>query len=105
MTEFLLSKSSEGGMVGSKGALEELALAADDVKMVVVFVVVAVLVVEDAVVVVVESVVVVVGVVEVEVLKRKLMSLSHGQELGQLADLPSDCLFTLVQPIRSQLSC
>ena len=29
------------------------------------------------------------------VLKRKLMSCSHGQELGQLADLASDWLFTL----------
>ena len=37
------------------------------------------------------------------VLKRKLLSCSHGQELGQLADLASDWLFTLVQPIRSQL--
>ena len=44
----------------------------------------------------------------------KLMSRSHGQELGQLADLASDWLgqladmasdwlFTLLQPIRSQL--
>ena len=32
----------------------------------------------------------------------KLVSCSHGQELGQLADLASDCLFTLVHPIRSQ---
>ena len=39
------------------------------------------------------------------VLEWKLMSLSHGQELGQLADLASDWLFTLVQPIRSQLAC
>ena len=29
-------------------------------------------------------------------LKRKLMSLSHGQELGQLADLASDWFFTFV---------
>ena len=29
------------------------------------------------------------------------MSLSHGQELGQFADLASDWSFTLVQPIRS----
>ena len=36
-------------------------------------------------------------------LNRKLMSLSHGQKLGQLADLAFDKLFTLVQPIRSQL--
>ena len=36
---------------------------------------------------------------------RKLMSLSHCQELGQLADLASDWLFPLVQePIRSQLA-
>ena len=32
-------------------------------------------------------------------LERKLMSCRHGQELGQLADLASDWLFTLVQPI------
>ena len=38
-------------------------------------------------------------------LKRKLMSLSNGQELGQLADLASDWLFTLLQPIRSHLAC
>ena len=38
-------------------------------------------------------------------LKRKLMSLSHCQELGQLTDLAFDWLFTLVQPIRSQLGC
>ena len=38
-------------------------------------------------------------------LERKLISLSHGQELGQLADLASDWLFTLVQPSRSQLAC
>ena len=31
------------------------------------------------------------------------MSYSHYQELGQLADLASDLLFTIVQPIRSQL--
>ena len=38
-------------------------------------------------------------------LKRKFMSCGHCQELGQLADLASDwLLFTLVQPIRSQLS-
>ena len=30
------------------------------------------------------------------VLKRKFMSCSHGQELGQLADLVSDWLFTIV---------
>ena len=35
----------------------------------------------------------------------KLMICSHCQELGQLADLASDWLFTLVQPIRSQLAC
>ena len=29
------------------------------------------------------------------------MSLSHGQELGQLADLASDGLLTFAQPIRS----
>ena len=29
-------------------------------------------------------------------LKRKLMSCSHGKELGQLGDLASDWLFTLV---------
>ena len=38
-------------------------------------------------------------------LKRKLMSLSHGQELCQLAVLASDWLFTLVQPIRSRFVC
>ena len=38
-------------------------------------------------------------------LKRKFMSCSHCQELGQLADLASDKLFTLVQPIMSQLAC
>ena len=38
-------------------------------------------------------------------LKRKLLSLSHGQELGQLAELTSDWLFTLVQPIRGKLAC
>ena len=38
-------------------------------------------------------------------LEWKLMSCSHCQELGQLADLASDWLFTLVQPIRSQLAC
>ena len=36
-------------------------------------------------------------------LKRKLVSLSHGQEFGQLADLATDWLFILVQPMRSQL--
>ena len=36
---------------------------------------------------------------------QKLMSCSHCQELGQLADLVSDWLFTLVQPIRGQLDC
>ena len=35
----------------------------------------------------------------------KLMSSSHCQELGQLADLASDWLFTLMQLIRSQLAC
>ena len=35
----------------------------------------------------------------------KLMSCSHGQELGQLADLTSGWLFTSVQPIRSLLAC
>ena len=29
-------------------------------------------------------------------LRRKLMNCSHGQELGQPADLTSDCFFTLV---------
>ena len=38
-------------------------------------------------------------------LKRKLLSLSHGLELGQLADLAVDWLFILVYPIRSQLIC
>ena len=37
-------------------------------------------------------------------LKQKFMSWSHCQELGQLADLASDWLFTLIQPIRSQLN-
>ena len=32
----------------------------------------------------------------VPVLERKFMSCSHGQELGQLVDLSSDWLFTLV---------
>ena len=36
-------------------------------------------------------------------LKRKFLSCSHCQELGQLADLASGWLFTLVQSIRSQL--
>ena len=36
-------------------------------------------------------------------LGRKLVS--HGQKIGQLADPASDWLFTLVQPIRSQLAC
>ena len=40
-----------------------------------------------------------------DLLKRKFMSCSHGQELGQLAVLASDWLFTLVQPIMSQLAC
>ena len=35
----------------------------------------------------------------------KFMSCCHFQMLGQLADLASDWLFTLVQPIRSQLAC
>ena len=35
----------------------------------------------------------------------KFMSCSHGQEMGQLAVLASDWLFTLVQPIRRQLAC
>ena len=34
----------------------------------------------------------------------KLISLSHGQELGQIADLASDWMFTLVQQIRSPLA-
>ena len=38
-------------------------------------------------------------------LKRKLVSFSHGQELGQCTDLASDWLFNLVQPIRSQFAC
>ena len=38
----------------------------------------------------------VVNFVQTLVLKRKLVSLSHRQELGQLADLASDRLFTLV---------
>ena len=38
---------------------------------------------------------------EAGLLKRKLLSLSHCQELGQLTDLASDWFFTLVQPIRS----
>ena len=37
-----------------------------------------------------------------EDLKQKFMSCRHCQELDQLADLASDWLFTLVQPIRSQ---
>ena len=41
----------------------------------------------------------------VTMLKRKLLSLRHLHELSQLADLASDWLFTLVQPIRSQLAC
>ena len=40
-----------------------------------------------------------------EVLGCKFMSCSHCQELCQLADLASDWLLTLVQPIRSQLAC
>ena len=36
--------------------------------------------------------------------KRKLLSYSHGQGLGQLADLASHWLFTLVQPIRRQFA-
>ena len=36
---------------------------------------------------------------------RKLLSCRHCQELCQLADLASDWLRTLVQPIRSQLAC
>ena len=36
-------------------------------------------------------------------LKRKLMSLSHCQELGQLAYWASDWLFTLVQPAEASL--
>ena len=35
----------------------------------------------------------------------KCISLSHCQELGQLAVLASDWFFTLVQPILSQLAC
>ena len=38
-------------------------------------------------------------------LERKFMSCGHCQEMGQLANLASDWLFTLVQPIRSQLDC
>ena len=34
----------------------------------------------------------------------KVLSYSHGQELVQLADLVSDWLFTLLQPIRSLLT-
>ena len=37
-------------------------------------------------------------------LKRKIMSWSQGQELGQLADLASDWLFTLVQCSQSGAS-
>ena len=37
-------------------------------------------------------------------LRRKFMSCGHCQELGQLAVLASDWLFTLLQPIRSQVS-
>ena len=36
-------------------------------------------------------------------LKRKLLSLSHGQELGKCAELASEWLFMLVQLIRSQV--
>ena len=43
--------------------------------------------------------------VSVELLKRKFMSCSHCQDLGQPAALATDWLFTLVQPIRSQLAC
>ena len=39
------------------------------------------------------------------VLVRKFMRCSHCQKLGQLVDLASDWLFTLVQQIRSQLAC
>ena len=35
----------------------------------------------------------------------KFMSLNHRQELCQLADLASDWLFTLVQPISNPLAC
>ena len=35
----------------------------------------------------------------------KFMSCSHCQEFRQLVDLASDWLFTLLQPIRSQLAC
>ena len=38
-------------------------------------------------------------------LEWKLLSCSHCQELGQLADLAPDWLFMLVQPIRSQFAC
>ena len=38
-------------------------------------------------------------------LKRKFMSCSHCQGLGQLTDLASNWLFTLVQPIRRQHAC
>ena len=42
----------------------------------------------------------------VRVLARKLTSLSHCQELGQLTELASDWLIsTLEQLIRSQLAC
>ena len=35
---------------------------------------------------------------------RKILSCGQSQELSQLADLASDWLFTLVQPIRSPLT-
>ena len=49
--------------------------------------------------------VVVHGNVVAQRLEWKLMSCSHSQKLGQLADLGSDWLFTLMQPIRSQHAC
>ena len=38
-------------------------------------------------------------------LEWKLLSRSHVKGLCQLSDLASDWLFTLVQPIRSHLTC
>ena len=40
-----------------------------------------------------------------QLLEWKLMSCSHGQELGQFADLASDWLFNLEHQIRSQFAC
>ena len=47
------------------------------------------------------------GVVHLRVLGWKFMSSSHGKELGHLADLASDWLFTqqCAANIRSQLAC